>query len=140
MEIVGIILFVMWVYSFFKFKNTMKYYQVLLQCIVNELQEDPSSYQTKLSLATALSLVQRYEDAYKIYSDILNSGSYIPEIDKIKTNMEFCKSPVPGATLKNYNSSWIHNFLLQRIGKRRYNFIRESDIMKANAYMRMNGQ
>lgn len=126
----------MWVFSYIKFRKKMNYFKVVLQCLLERVNRDPSNYQLQLRLASALTQLQQYKDAYEIYNNLLARGNFIPDTDTIKINMEFCKNPTLGASLKNYNGSWLHNFLLKRLGKRRCSFLTEEDYLLANSKMR----
>ena len=114
----------------------MKYFKIIVGCLLKEVNSNPTNPMLQMRLASALSEIQHYKDAYDIYNGLLNQGSFVPNIDKIKINMEFCKNPIPGSGLKNHNSSWLHNFLLVRLGKQRYNFLIDDDFLLANSILR----
>lgn len=136
MELILGILLIMWILSYYRFKRKMSYMKVVVKCLLEKVNSNPSNYQLQLRLASALSEIQQYKDAYDIYNHILSQESFVPDIEKIKINMEFCKNPIPGSGLKNHNDSWLHNFLLVRLGKRRAIFLTDEDFLQANSVLR----
>ena len=136
MKIILVILIIMWIYSYYKFKQKMSYFKVVVQCLLEKVNASPNDYQLQLRLASALSEIQQYKDAYDIYNNILKQFTFVPDRDTIMVNMEFCKCPIPGSSLKNHNNSWLHNFLLVRLGRRRANFLIDEDLLSANSRLR----
>ena len=136
MYIILAILFFLWLFSYIKFKKQMKYFNVMASSLLIMSKED-SNPQVLLRYASALMMIQHYKDAYEVFDNVVKIQGYPFDLDRIQMNMEFCKSPVPGAKgPKNYNSSWLHNFILRRLGKRRYLFLTEEDHLRTNSIMR----
>lgn len=97
----------------------------------------------QLALCTACTNAFLYKTAYDKYEIILNSPIFKIQISKdvyakIKINQHFCKSPMPWSSEpKNITRfRYLHNFLLKRLGNRRYSFIREEDILEFNSFLR----
>ena len=137
--IIFAILFILWLFSYVRFKRQMRYYDLLQIYLVKKSSEDSLSDVTYLELATVLTMRQRYKDAYELYKYILLKFPYISEMakDRCRLNMEFCRCPFVGIHgPKNFNSSWFHNFILLRLGKRRYNFLTEDTILAVNSISR----
>ncbi len=131
-----IILAVIWIWSYMKFKRKMRYFSVMTASLKSQVSSLPTP-DLKLRLASALTEIQHYKDAYDIYSELLSSGSFFPNRVEVKENMAFCKSPVPGINApKNIKFGWWHNFILIRLGRRRYNFLTEEDYLKTNSIIR----
>ena len=131
-----IVLAVMWLWSYIKFRRKMKYFSVMVGYLIRQVEIMPRP-DVKLRLACALTEIQKYKDAYDIYSELLSTGNYIPNRDQAKVNMEFCSSPIPGINSpKNLRWSWWHNFVLFRLGRRRYNFLTEEDYLATNSILR----
>ena len=126
----------MWIWSFIKFRKRVAYFTAMTGLLKKDITpfSDPSS---KLRLASALTEIQQYKDASEIYEELLSSGTFVPNRTEIMTNLEFCKSPVPGITeAKNINYSWWHNFILLRLGRKRFNFLTEEDYLNTNSFLR----
>lgn len=114
----------------------MHYFSVMTDYLQKKVREQPTIDNLK-SLSAALMEIQQYRDSHNILERILQLYPSDIDKDKLKINMEFCKNPVPGInTLKNLNHSWLHNFVLVRLGKRRYNFLREDDYLTTNSIIR----
>ena len=135
-KIIILILLGLWIWSYVKFKRKMKYYTVMTTYLQKVVDNDPSP-ENALRLSGALIEIQHYKDAYSILERLLLLCPYHPNTEQMKINLEFCKNPVPGTHQpKNFNHSWCHNFLLVRLGKRRYNFLSEEDYLRTNSIMR----
>lgn len=90
-----------------------------------------------LRLSSAFIEIQHYKDAYELYEILMKTN--LPNIDKgkLKENMDFCNKPIPGCSkLKNHNGSFWHNFILVRLGKRRFNYLTEEDFLQTNSIIR----
>lgn len=126
----------MWIWSYVKFRRKMKYFTMMAAYLQSVVSSNPSLY-NRLRFSSALIETQQYKEAYNIYTQLLKEGMNIPNKEQILLNIEFCKNPVPGVSSpKNFNFSWWHNFVLVRLGKRRYNFLTEEDYLKTNSILR----
>jgi hypothetical protein len=135
--IIGIIIF-LFVRSFIKFKQKMKYFGVAVALLQQKASIFPS-VEIMLSLSSALIEIQHYKDACDILESVASEYPNHPQMDKVNANIKFCKNPCPGVnTLKNFNESWLHNFVLVRLGNRRFNFLSESDMLDVNSTIRAN--
>ena len=141
MELVLTILFVLWLISFIKFKRAYKEYKLLVIFYKLRYENNTSQFfNDKLDAlrhyGNALILAQQYSKAYDIYAEAVRLIETQPVLknttlgNEIRTNYEFCRSPLPWIKQPmNYNSSWFHNFLLVRFGRRRYmGFSEESQL------------
>lgn len=112
------------------------YYKVMVGYLEADLRNSPSR-DKMFRLSSALIHIQQYRDAYDILVQISNEIKSADEEEKIKANIEFCKNPVPGLSQpKNLYHSYWHNFLLVRLGKRRYEFLTEQDYLRTNSIQR----
>lgn len=141
MTIVIILLFAIWCYSYIKFRRKQKYFSVMVVYLSQELQRSPSQQDTAnllLRLSSAFIEIQHYKDAYDIYEQLLRPNLYTGEMkERIVMNKDFCSNPFPGSKgPKNHNHSYWHNFILVRLGKRRYNFLTENDYLMTNSIIR----
>ncbi|MCR5456061.1 MAG: hypothetical protein K6F33_13840 [Bacteroidales bacterium] len=133
--IIGIIV-LLFVRSFVNFKRRMKYFGVAAAYLQTRAGEYPTA-STLLSLSAALIEIQHYKDACEILEGVAAEYPNHPQLDKIEANVAFCKHPCPGVnTLKNFNENWFHNFVLVRLGNRRFNFLSEDDLLAVNSLIR----
>ena len=133
--IIGIII-VLFVISFVRFKQKMKYFGVVVAFLQQKASVFPS-VEVMLSLSSALIEIQRYKDACDILESVASEYPNHPQMDKVNANIMFCKNPCPGVnSLKNFNESWLHNFILVRLGNRRFNFLTEDDLLSVNSFIR----
>lgn len=152
MDLVLTILFVLWLFSYIKFKRTYKEYKLLV--IFYKMRYENSSskfFSVRLEVlreyGNALILAQKYSAAKDIYEEALKLIETQPVLKnstlarEVGINYDFCKSPLPWIKQsKNYNSSWIHNFLLVRFGRRRYIGFGEASQLDYHSWKRaMNG-
>lgn len=137
MEILITILIVaFWIYNYIKFRRMNNYYKIMVGYLTMEAQNAPNR-DIMLRLSAALIHIQHYRDAYEILVKLSNGCISTDEEQKIRANIEFCKNPVPGLSeAKNLNHSYWHNFLLVRLGKRRYEFLKEQDYLMTNSIQR----
>lgn len=152
MELVLTILFVLWLISFIKFKRAYKEYKLLV-IFYKFRYENPTSqsFIDKLDAlrhyGNSLILAQHYSKAYDIYAEAMKLIDSQPVLkntsfgNEIRINYEFCRSPLPWIKQPmNYNSSWLHNFLLVRFGRRRYMGFSEDSLLEYESWKRaMNG-
>ena len=137
MTIIFILLFVVWCYSFYKFKKRMKYFTIMTSILIEQVRLNPN-YMNRLRLSSALIEIQRYKDAYNILLEV-QRGPTIGGInpDYLKMNIAFCENPIPSVnTPTNFNQSYWHNFILVRLGKRRCSFLMEDDYLLTNSILR----
>ena len=152
MELVLTILFVLWLISFIKFKRAYKEHKLLLVFYALRYENNTSqSFNDKLDAlrhyGNALILTQQYSKAYEIYGDAMRLIDSQPVLknttlgNEIRTNFEFCRSPLPWIKQPmNHNSSWFHNFLLVRFGRRRYMGFTEESLLDYESWKRaLNG-
>lgn len=130
------LIIVYWLYSYVKFRRMNSYYKLMVDYLTMEVKRFPNR-DNLLRLSSALIHIQQYRDAYEILVQLDNEGVNSDEGQKIRANIEFCKSPVPGiCNPKNLNHSYWHNFLLVRLGNIRYNFITDEDYLITNSIQR----
>ena len=138
--IIIVVILVMWIWSFIKFKRKMKYFSVMNAYLQEVVQSSPTP-ENFMRLAGSFIEIQHYKDAYDIIDGLLSKCKFHPNMEQLRITQEFCKNPVPGTNKpKNFNQSWLHNFLLVRLGKRRYNFLTADDYLKTNSIMRQMGK
>ena len=134
--IIVLIILGFWIWSYVKFKRKMKYFSVMASYLKNVVDSNPTP-ENELRLSGALIELQRYKDAHAIMEKVIRQCPNHYNMEHIKLNMEFCENPIPGVNeLKNFNRSWWHNFLLVRLGKRRYIFLSEEDYLRTNSIIR----
>lgn len=139
MKLIIAIIALMWIYSMFKFHRKMKYFNSIMKYYEIKRSTNPDDVMTLMGLASAYMQAQKYQKAYCIYQQLCAKG-----VDRaagyrvaILTNMQFCEHPVPGSKgPKDYNKSWLHNFILVRLGGRRQYHFTEDDILNAESLMR----
>lgn len=133
-KLILIIIFLLWGYSYIRFRRKMKYYTVMYNFLKEEVEDVPRPM-NKLRLSGACLMLQRYKEAYEIYEQLL---PIYPDREKLETNMAFCSNPLPWVNkIKNYNKSWLHDFFLVRFGKKRYSFLTQEDDVITEALMRL---
>ena len=133
--IIAIIIF-LFVKSYVKFKRKMKYFGVVAAYLHDKANTTPS-VEILLRLSSAFIEIQHYKDACEILEDVAAEYPNHFQMDKIAANIKFCKKPCPGVkTLKNFNESWLHNFVLVRLGNRRFNFLSDDDLLEVNSLIR----
>ena len=132
-----IILLVIWGHSYFRFRQKMSFFSVMHDYLYTITKENPTR-ENMLRLSGACIMIQHYKDALEIYEKVLADYPTSIDRDKIETNIAFCKNPVPGVNNpKNFNKSWLHNFVLIRLGKRRYSFLTQEEFTATEALIRM---
>lgn len=138
MKFVLFILFCLWLWSYISFrrKHSVDMAAIDVMKARRPKVNDPT-YEYRLG--SAYMEAQQYADAYRCFQSYLNQYGNLPasSADIVRTNMEFCKHPVPGCNgPKNINGSWWHNLLLVRLGGRRYNMMTQDDCLAVNSYLR----
>ena len=134
MKLVLFLLFVFWFYNYWRFMGKRKAHKQLV-IVAEHRYSSLKSVITSLDLACAYMQAQRYADAYAMFSKTLSDYPNTYNADDIRTNMEFCKKPLPwSGGLKNHNMGYWHNFMLVRFGGRRRIMISPELIMAADNF------
>ena len=152
MDLVLTILFILWLFSYIKFKRTYKEYKLLVIFYKMRYENTSSQFfsdrlEVLREYGNALILAQKYKTAEDIYEQavkIIESQPVLKNTNlarEVQINYDFCKSPLPWMKQsKNYSSSWLHNFLLVRFGRRRYMGFSEESQLDYHSWKRaMNG-
>lgn len=135
MKLFLFLLFLFWLYHYWRFTGKRKYFKKLV-VVAEHRYNQFRSEQSALELASAYMQVQRYEDAYNVFASVLSTFHYSPNIPDIRTNMEFCKKPLPWSTkLRNHNMGYWHNFMLVRFGGRRKIMISQDTYIETDNYI-----
>lgn len=131
------LLVAIWIYSYVSFKKRINYFYHVSEYLNNLYQIEKDDF-TLLRLACAYMETQRYKDAYECYQKVnwnqispfdKMKYSFLPE-ETLSMNIHFCEHPVPGVSYpKNFHKSWLHNFVLARLGNRRIHLIIEEDFI-----------
>lgn len=126
-----------WGYNYWKFRRDYRYYTIMAELLKQDIREKPD-YVKKMKLSSALIHIQQYASAYELLNEILNYAPYIVKDKNILlTNIEFCKNSTP--TLhgpKNLNHSYWHHFILNWLGKKRYELLTGDEYLKTNSILR----
>lgn len=128
-----IIIALMWAYSFFRFRQKMDLAYKALEYLNHKQQ---NSYVSPLLLGTVQMDAQLYKDAYDSFSRAMTE---FPQNKLyLEANLKFCRKPhtFAPASPKNYNKSWLHNFILVRFGYRRVPFMSQEDALELNNWIR----
>lgn len=148
MKIVIIILAVMWVFSFIKYKRGYKE-DLLLSIfyeadLIGRQENTQEGVEGLWHCATALMLAQQYSRAYDVYHEAAAMIVKNPSLDKddllkhIQVNIKFCRSPFPWVKQPmNHNGSWLHYFLIKGFGNRRYQYFSEESLLNFYSWKRM---
>ena len=119
MKLVLFLLFLFWLYNYWRFSGKRKYYKAMVSVMEHQFSIHQDE-QTCIGLASAYMQAQRYSDAYILFNDVLTKNPYSLNADVIKTNMDFCMKPLPWSKkLRNHSMGYWHNFMLVRFGRRR---------------------
>lgn len=130
------IILAVFIRSYLRFRGKMKYFTAMTYLLQQQLLLN-STPEVLLSLSSALIEIQKYKDAWTVYNQLLKNGYSGNFRNHIQQNMEFCKHPIPGINVqKNFNGSYWMNFLLIRLGNRRYSFLTEQDHLMTQAFFR----
>ena len=138
MEVIfALVILVICLRSYVNFRCKMKYFKTMSFYLDYSFKCHPNT-ETALSLSTALIQTQKYKDAHSILNKLINLCPDHPEAYKIKNNMNFCKSPIPGLINKpkNFNQVWWLHILLGAFGRRQYILLKEDDYLMTNTIMR----
>lgn len=135
--LIAIVLLLIWGYSYFRFRQKMSYFSVMHDYLSTIAKDNPTR-ENMLRLSGACIMIQHYKDALELYQKILSEYPTPIDKDKIDANIAFCNNPVPGVHKpKNFNKSWWHNFVLVRLGKKRYSFLTQEDYTATEALIRI---
>lgn len=135
MGIIIIILVVLWLWSYMKFRRNYKMDKMLCAMLEQKYKQMPSPY-TECEYASALMLCQQYQSALNLFEDLKRKGLN-RQFSFLDENVKFCMKPLPWSSgAKNHNGSWLHNFLLVRFGGRRMVSISQDTYLEANAMLR----
>ena len=132
MEIFLVLVFLLWLYSYWRFTGKRKYFRAIV-VVTEGLHANNPTEKSYLELACAYMQAQRYADAYKTFADILNKYPNTMNKSDILRNMDFCKKPLPwSSSLENHNMGYWHNFMLVRFGRSRKIMISQETCLKAD--------
>lgn len=135
MKLILFLLFLFWLYNYWRFSGKRKYYKALVTVMERKFMLHHDE-QTSLGLASAYMQAQRYADAYHLYADVLSQNPYSVNANEIKTNMDFCMKPLPWSKkLRNHNMGYWHNFMLVRFGRRRKIMIPQEAYIETDNYL-----
>lgn len=135
MEIIALILMVLWLWSYVKFRKKCKMDRMLCAMLEHKYWENPNPV-TECEYASGLMLCQQYKSALELFETLKRKG-FDRQFDFLDDNIRFCKKPLPWSSgAKNHNGSWLHNFLLVRFGGRRMVSISQDTYLEANAMLR----
>lgn len=132
MEIFFVVLFLVWVYSYWRFTGKRRAYRTMV--LVTEARyRKLQTGRCAIDLACAYMNAQRYADAYSMFENVALGFPSVPR--DIKLNMDFCKKPLPWSKgLKNHKMGYWHNFALARLGGRRSNLISQEAVLAFDNY------
>ena len=138
-----IVVIAVFVVSYFRFIRKHAMRLKLLEYIKLKHQMNPEDVLTALSLCTAYTNAQLYKSAYDKYDEILHSNNIYAllshiQMERVMRNQEFCKAPFIGSSgpKDRHFFKYAHYFLLNRIGRERYSFLRDEDLLEFNSILR----
>lgn len=140
MNYVIIILVVMWLFSYIKFRKRYKMDRMMCEFTHQLYNEDSSNPMTAIEYGSALMEAQQYKSALEVFEGVKRrvamASTMYPFLD---ANIEFCKKPLPWSSgVKDYKrGSWWHTFQLVRFGGRRQVAISEDTGLAFNSMLRM---
>lgn len=140
MKYVVIILAVMWLFSYVKFRKKYKMDRMMCEFTLQLYNEDSGNPMTAIEYGSALMQAQQYKSALAVFEEIKRrvamASTLYPFLD---ANIEFCKKPLPWSSgVKDHKGcSWWHNFQLVRFGGRRQVAISEQTGLAFNSMVRM---
>lgn len=140
MTYIIIILVVMWLWSYVKFRKRYKMDRMMCEFTRHRYNEDSSNPMTAIEYGSALMQAQQYKSALEIFDRVKRrvamASTMYPFLD---ANIEFCKKPLPWSSgAKDHkDGSWWHNFQLVRFGGRRQIAISEQTGLAFNSMLRM---
>ena len=140
LKITFVILFVLWIYSYVRFRKRYSYFMNMVQYLEYKLNhaEDIEKGWVMVRLACAHQEVQHYKTAYTLYEQALQLRLVNVDSRHIYGNMKFCMNPVPDISrLQDFHCSYWHHFILLRLGGRRMNFLTDDDFLQLNHFLQM---
>lgn len=142
MKIIIIILIVIWLISFIKFKSKMRYFRIVASILEQRNSESGGSdADILLRLSSAYIVLQQYQKAYGCLTLAKNSGQLTEEeMSKVQANIDFCEKPISSFTAGGRNrNTYFHYFFLNRFGRRRFNFLKKEDLDEADIQIKTKG-
>lgn len=143
--VIIVIIVVIFFVSYIKFKRKYKIQFLFAEFMREKNNLVPKEIDTILSLCSAYTDAQLYKKAYDKYCEILNDPLLKEtlsqdQLERVIQNRRFCDAPMfwSSGPRDHIFFKYIHYFFLNRIGRRRYNFIREEDVLEFNTAMRLN--
>lgn len=140
MKYIIIILAVMWLFSYVKFRKRWKMDRMMCEFTRQLYNEDSSNPMTAIEYGSSLMQSQQYKSALDVFEGVKRrvamANTLYPFLD---ANIEFCKKPLPWSSgAKDHRGgSWWHNFQLVRFGGRRQVAISEKTGLAFNSMLRM---
>lgn len=137
--IIIIALIAWWLHSYIKFRRRYSYFVNMVSYLEYKLQNSKEIERGWViaRLACAYQEIQKYETAYKLYETALQCKLINIQPEYIRINMNFCANPVPGVSKpKDFNCSYLHHFILLRLGGRRMSFLYDEDFLQVNQILR----
>lgn len=144
-KIVLVILGIVFIYSYIKFKRHYRLTLLFAAFMEKKCRIFDDDIDALLSLCSVYTDAQLYKKAYDKYNLILQTPSLKGQlsgekIDRVRENLRFCDAPLfwSSGAKDHFMLRYLHYFFLRRIGRRRYNFIREEDALEFNSALRQN--
>ena len=140
MKYILIILAVMWLFSYIKFRKKYKMDKMMCDFTRHLYEDNPGNQNAAIEYGCALMLCQQYNSALRMFEvvkhRISNATVIYPFLD---ANIEFCRKPLPwsNGAIDYQSGSWWHNFQLVRFGGRRQVAISEQTGLAFNSMLRM---
>lgn len=140
MKYIVIILAVMWLFSYVKFRKRYKMDKLMCEFTCHRYEADPNNPITAIEYGSALMQCQQYQSALNMFEGVkrrvTNASTFYPFLD---TNIAFCKKSMPWSSgAKDHRGgSWWHNFQLVRFGGRRQVAISQDTGLAFNSMLRM---
>lgn len=140
MTYIIIILVVMWLFSYVKFRKRYKMDRMMCEFTRHLYDEDSNNPMTAIEYGSALMQAQQYKSALELFESVKRrvamASTLYPFLD---VNIEFCKKSLPWSSgaKDHLGGSWWHNFQLVRFGGRRQVAISEKTGLAFNSMLRM---
>ena len=136
--VISVLLIISFIRFEFQYRLDVKFVSFMeLKC---KLTDDIG---THLALCSAYTNIQYYRTALEKYDKILNTPNLKNQLtskylEQINTNKKFCDAPLFWSSgAKDHKAfRYFHYFFLKRIGRARYSFICENDILEFNSFLR----
>ena len=144
-SIIVIIIVTVFLVSYIKFKRRYKMQYQFALFMQEKYETDTKDIETSLSFCSALADAQLYKRAYDLYDEILKDNNKKAllsqeQLERVMLNKRFCDAPIfwSSGARDHIHFKYLHHFFLERIGRRRYSFIREEDLLEFNSRLRFN--